>query len=175
VRWLQAGQRIQWEWDRPGTQAEIVSSRSPTSARDARLRTLHAEQSTIAVPKRRGPVENNASRPARSGPGCSESGAAPTGVSLGAGQVDGGGQQVHGAVPEHHIGGLGPPQHDIVHRQLQLFGIDPGRPGKRRLRVEVHDEHPHAEFSQRTPNECTDVVLATPPFWLATAVTVAIH
>ena len=59
----------------------------------------------------------------------------------------------------------------LVHRHRQLVGVLAEREGQTTLRVEVDEQHPLALSTIAAPSDATVVVLATPPFWLATAST----
>ena len=54
-------------------------------------------------------------------------------------------------------------------RQLDGLGVEPERERQAGLRVEVDEEHLRPCSASAAPSEATVVVLATPPFWLATA------
>ena len=96
-------------------------------------------------------------------------------MDLGAGQVDGGWQDVETVDPTDAVTGIGRlhrPHEDIVERRRQgtrgpARSSRSGRPGGRGRRA-----GPGIRIRpRRYPREWTVVVLATPPFWLATATT----
>ena len=58
-------------------------------------------------------------------------------------------------------------------RALDRLRVDAQGEGQTGLRVEVDQQHRQPLLGERAPSEPTVVVLATPPFWLATATTQA--
>ena len=92
---------------------------------------------------------------------------------VGAGEVDGRGQQRHpvGRLEQHLLRVRVTGDH-VVDRLVEAVGVVPERERETALRIEVHDQHGVPSPVSAAPSEATVVVFATPPFWLATASTV---
>jgi hypothetical protein len=73
-------------------------------------------------------------------------------VELGAGEVDGGGEEVEPVGPLHQdLGGGGPTQHEVVQRELELVGRQAGGEREAGLRIEIDQEHPLPLFGEGRP------------------------
>ena len=93
-------------------------------------------------------------------------------VDLRAGEVDGRGQHDERPEVDDDVGGVGPTDQHVVQRAWSSpSGSRPERVREAGLGVEVDQQHPVAELGHAAPRVWTVVVLATPPFWLATAST----
>ena len=72
-------------------------------------------------------------------------------VGLGARQLNGGGQQVHAVRSLHDgLGGVEALGQDVVHGDVEVFGVDAEREGQAGLGVEVHQEDRVPQLDQRS-------------------------